>query len=69
MKRVAAEREVSFAAPAREAVDRLLIENGDATSAAAKVRILEITGRFRSDRTDVAENRDAYLEGIYADRD
>jgi hypothetical protein len=68
LKRVAAQREMSIAALAREAVDRLLIENGDATSSESRAQILEMMGRFHSDRTDVAENHDRYLEEIYADR-
>ena len=68
LKRVAAEREISIAAITREAVDRLLIENGDATSSESRARILEMMGKFRSDRTDVAENHDRYLEEAYGDR-
>lgn len=68
LKRVAAQREMSIAALTREAVDRLLIENGDATSAESQAGILEMMGKFSSDRTDVAENHDRYLEEIYADR-
>lgn len=68
LKRVAAQRGVSIAALTREAVDRLLIENGDVTSADSRTRILEMMGRFRSDRTDVAAEHDRYLEEIYADR-
>jgi len=67
LKRVAAEREVSIAALTREAVERLLVENGDATSTEGRAQIIEMMGRFRSDRTDVAENHDRYLEEIYSD--
>lgn len=68
LKRVAAEREISVAAIAREAVERLLIENGDSTSAEGRAKALEIMGKFRSGRSDVAENHDHYLDEIYGDR-
>ncbi len=61
LKRAATEREVSVAALAREAVDRLLVENGDLRSAAARAEVMEIMGKFESDRTDVALNHDHYL--------
>ncbi len=68
LKRVAAQRGISIAALTREAVDRLLIENGDVTSADGRTRILAMMSRFRSDRTDVAADHDRYLEEIYAER-
>ena len=68
LKRVAAERHVSVAALAREAVERMFIENGDTTSDEATARALSIMGKFHSVRTDVAKNHDSYLEEIYADR-
>ncbi len=68
LKRAASERHVSMSALAREAVDRLLVENGDSTSAESRARIMDIMGKFRSDRTDVAANHDRYLAEIYADR-
>lgn len=69
LKRVAAEREVSIAAVTREAVERLLVENGDTSSVESRMKVLEIMdGRFRGDGTDVAENHDHYLAEAYADR-
>lgn len=67
LKRAAADRGISVAALAREAVDRLLIESGDSTSRQARERALAIMGRFRSDRTDVAENHDRYVAEAYGD--
>ena len=64
LKRAAAERKVSVAALAREAVDRLLVENGDTTSDEARAAALAIMGKFESDRSDVARNHDRYLAEI-----
>ena len=68
LKRAAAERQVSVAALAREAVDRLLVENGDTTSEEARAAALAIMGKFESDRSDVARNHDRYLAEIYGQR-
>jgi hypothetical protein len=68
LKRAAAERKVSVAALAREAVDRLLIENGDTTSDEARAAALAIMGKFEGDRSDVARNHDRYLAEIYGQR-
>jgi hypothetical protein len=68
LKRAAAERKVSVAALAREAVDRLLIETGDTTSDEARAAALAIMGKFESDRSDVARNHDRYLAEIYGQR-
>lgn len=68
LKRAAAGRGVSIAALTREAVDRALLENGVSTSAEGQAKVLEVMSRFRSDRTDVAENHDLYLEEIYDER-
>ena len=68
LKRAAAERNVSVAALAREAVDRLLVENGDTTSDEARAAALAIMGKFESDRSDVARNHDRYLAEIYGQR-
>jgi hypothetical protein len=68
LKRAAAERHVSVAALAREAVDRLLVENGDSTSEEARAAALAIMGKFESDRSDVARNHDRYLAEIYGRR-
>lgn len=68
LKRAAAERKVSVAALAREAVDRLLVENGDTTSDEARAAALAIMGKFESDRSDVARNHDRYLAEIYGQR-
>ena len=68
LKRAAAERKVSVAALAREAVERLLVENGDTTSDEARAAALAIMGKFESDRSDVARNHDRYLAEIYGQR-
>lgn len=68
LKRVAAEREVSVAALAREAVDRLLIESGVTSTDEGRAAALAIMGKFQSDRTDVARNHDLYLADAYGQR-
>lgn len=68
LKRVAAEREISIAALAREAVDRLLIESGVTSTDEGRAAALAIMGKFRSDRTDVARNHDRYLADAYGQR-
>jgi hypothetical protein len=68
LKRVAAQREMSIAALTREAVDRLLVENGDATSEAGRAAALAIMGSFESDRSDVARNHDRYLADAFGQR-
>lgn len=68
LRRAAAEREVSIAALAREAVDRLLIEAGATGTDEGRAAALAIMGKFRSDRPDVARNHDRYLADAYGHR-
>ena len=67
LKRVAAERHLSIAALTREAVERLLVENGDSTSAESRAKVMAIMGKFRSGRSDIASNHDDYLADVYAE--
>jgi Arc/MetJ-type ribon-helix-helix transcriptional regulator len=58
LKRKAAERGVSMAEVIREAVDRVLAEDG---GGAKRRRALAGAGRFRSGHADISERHDDYL--------
>lgn len=68
LRSAAAEQGTSIAAVTRQAVDRLLVENGNVTSAQARAEVLEIMGKFQGDETDVARNHDHYLAEAAAER-
>lgn len=65
LKRLAAERQVSVAALAREAVDRLFVEEGGASPEERASRVLSAFGRFSGGGGNVAEEHDRHLADIY----
>lgn len=62
LRKVARREGTSMAALIREAVDRVY---GAGDSDALWDRALDSVGRFRSDRSDVSENHDAYLADAF----
>lgn len=69
LRRIAAERSLSVAAVAREAVDRLLVEGGAPTADAGRDQALSIMGRFNSGRSDISVDHDRYLDEVYGKGD
>jgi Arc/MetJ-type ribon-helix-helix transcriptional regulator len=65
IKQLAAERDVSMSEIIRIGMTDFLTASGAITRAERIRRALAVTGRFRSDKTDVSERHDAYLSEAY----
>jgi len=66
LRRLAAETDRSMADLVRTAVDAWLSEQPRLPRVARNHRVLAALGRFRSDRDDVAEQHDAFLDDAFA---
>jgi predicted DNA-binding protein len=64
LRRVAADRGVSMAAVIREAIDRGLEIDADASR---RARAISAIGGFRSGQSDIAEDHDRYLAEDFTD--
>ena len=61
VKEIADHRGVSMAEVIRDAIDGVIRSKGGALLEDRRARALEIVGKFRSGRKDVAKKHDAYL--------
>ncbi len=66
IKQVAAERNMSMSEVIRHGMDRFLRQSLTIDRTERVRRALEVTGRFRSGRTDVSQRHDEYLAEAYA---
>ena len=66
LKEIAHRENASIAELTRQAIDQWLQTTDTLPLPERRRRALAVVGRFRSDQTDVSEQHDEYLAGIYS---
>jgi len=65
LKKIASQEDISVAEVIRRSIDATIRTSSGCSQAERWRRAVAVSGRFRSDRTDVSTHHDAYLAEAY----